>query len=519
MAQSEGTALLDLVVEQVCRVTGAGGAAFCEWDEQAGTILTLAARGTLRHPDLVPGRALRRSTQPWRGGLLAAGEPSVLAAGDRAAGEYLERARAAWLVTVPVVDRPGGAWFLDVFYPADAERPGGWEVGHAADLAPLGAAALYRDEWGRELAAAAAEGERMQGELVASERQFREFLDGVRLVAAITDMDGCIAFANEYLAELTGWPRDELLRRSWEETLVPEDAREEDQRVRRRLERGRMSHYEGRLLTRSGDERLISWNTTLLRSGDGTPTGVALLGDDVTEERRGAHALRESDARRQQVLESVLRFEQDQRARIATELHDDTIQVMTAALISIDRLGRALAEGNHARTEVALASVRDSLTKAVERARHLTFELRPPLLERHGLAPALRDLAEEAASEAGFVVELEADLERYPFAVEDLAFRTVAEAVSNARKHSRASRLEVRVAERDGNLEGTVRDDGRGFDVGQALDRSRMRLHLGLDAMAERVELAGGHVEIASQPGAGATISFSLPIPPPEPGE
>jgi signal transduction histidine kinase len=63
-----------------------------------------------------------------------------------------------------------------------------------------------------------------------------------------------------------------------------------------------------------------------------------------------------------------------------------------------------------------------------------------------------------------------------------------------------------------------VSDDGRGFDVGQALDRSRMRLHLGLDAMAERVELAGGHVEIASQPGAGATISFSLPIPPLEPG-
>jgi two-component system sensor histidine kinase UhpB len=102
---------------------------------------------------------------------------------------------------------------------------------------------------------------------------------------------------------------------------------------------------------------------------------------------------------------------------------------------------------------------------------------------------------------------------RHPPMVEELAYRTVAEAVGNVRRHAAAGVLRVRLWEADGRLEGEVADDGRGFDVPAALDRSAMRLHLGLDAMRERLLLAGGDVAVQSSRGEGTRVRFSIPLP------
>ena len=91
---------------------------------------------------------------------------------------------------------------------------------------------------------------------------------------------------------------------------------------------------------------------------------------------------------------------------------------------------------------------------------------------------------------------------------------TVKEALVNARKHSQASRVEVRLWSDEAWLRGCVLDDGRGFDLTRALDRSGMRLHLGLDAMCERLRLAGGDVSISSSPGKGARVDFAIPLGP-----
>ena len=81
----------------------------------------------------------------------------------------------------------------------------------------------------------------------------------------------------------------------------------------------------------------------------------------------------------------------------------------------------------------------------------------------------------------------------------------------NARQHAGARHLRLVLCEEAGGLSGEVCDDGRGFDVGQALDRRAMRMHLGLDTMMERVRLAGGEVDVRSQLGAGTTVRFRIP--------
>ena len=218
---------------------------------------------------------------------------------------------------------------------------------------------------------------------------------------------------------------------------------------------------------------------------------------------------------RRRALDDLLRAEEAERERIAMELHDDTIQVMTAALITLDRVTPAISAGDSERAIETLNLVRRTLVTAVERTRRMTFELRPPLLEAHGLQAAVRDLADEAAREGGFEVDLHATVDRYPFAIEDLVYRTVQEALSNVRKHARASKVAIALQERQGSLTGWVRDDGRGFDLERALDRRRMRMHVGLDAMRERVHLAGGRLDIRSEKAAGTSVEFAIPLPAP----
>jgi PAS domain S-box-containing protein len=230
------------------------------------------------------------------------------------------------------------------------------------------------------------------------------------------------------------------------------------------------------------------------------------------EQKATQEHLADSEAHRQLILAEMLRAEQSERARIATDLHDDTIQVMAALLVTLDRVARLAEDGDVGRVRDATQQARGILAEATERTRQLMFRMRPPLLEAGGLEPAVRDLLAEAAKTAGFRAELRAEVDRYPWAVEELAYRAVQEAVTNATKHSGANRLAVTLCDRGDALEGTVEDDGSGFDVAAAHDRSRMRLHLGFDAIRERIRLAGGELAVDSSPGRGTRVTFRVPV-------
>jgi signal transduction histidine kinase len=159
-----------------------------------------------------------------------------------------------------------------------------------------------------------------------------------------------------------------------------------------------------------------------------------------------------------------------------------------------------------------VSETRAALSDALERTRHLMFELRPQRFDRHGLDDAITALCEQVGVEAGFEVVIDIPDTRYEGVIEDLCYRTVREAVINARKHSGADHLWVTLTSSGGSVHGVVRDDGKGFDP-HSRDRAFMRLHMGIDAMAERIRLAGGTCEITSEPGAGCLVSFSVPVP------
>jgi signal transduction histidine kinase len=226
--------------------------------------------------------------------------------------------------------------------------------------------------------------------------------------------------------------------------------------------------------------------------------------------------LRESMRRTNELHAEMERTAEQERARIAGELHDDTIQVLTAAALQLDDLARRLDRADSA-DAVQARRIRDVLGQALERARRLTFELYPAQLDQRGLEPSLQVLAQQVSAEAAFEVQLAVRADGLPGPVAQLAYRTIKELLGNASKHSEASRVEVSVTADDGLLAAEVTDDGRGFEQEQ-LARARRDFHLGLESTRDRVQAAGGTFDIASAPGLGTRASFTLPLDPSGPG-
>ena len=173
------------------------------------------------------------------------------------------------------------------------------------------------------------------------------------------------------------------------------------------------------------------------------------------ERERAREALRESERKRVDVLARMLRAEDEERARIAADLHDDTIQVLTGTLLSIDRVLRA-ARASGTGVPTALTDARVLLGSTLDRTRRLMFEIRPPLLESHGLGHAVGELLDQTRRDMGLQVAVTIDVARLSTSVESLVYRTVQELVANARKHARATRLQVSLTASDGRLEGSV---------------------------------------------------------------
>jgi signal transduction histidine kinase len=214
--------------------------------------------------------------------------------------------------------------------------------------------------------------------------------------------------------------------------------------------------------------------------------------------------LRAAEARSRQALAALVRASEEEQARLAVELHDDTVQVLTAVLLQMHRVQR---------DNPVISDAATMLEGAIERTRRLMFELRPEVLEREGVGAALARVTRDGPWSSA---EIDLAIPRQSDTVEALCYRTLRELVINARKHSNANSLRITGREVDGRLQFTVEDDGDGFEPLEALDREHDDLHIGLRTVVERVRIAGGDVEVRSSPGAGTRVRVTLPAESPD---
>jgi signal transduction histidine kinase len=229
----------------------------------------------------------------------------------------------------------------------------------------------------------------------------------------------------------------------------------------------------------------------------------------LAAERVARLALRESEQNRREVLAGMLEAEEAERTRIATALHDDTVQVLAASLMALDRLPAATTAGD---AERVTTQARATLAEATERTRRLMFELRPTVLHDYGVVAATRVLLDETARETAAATHLTGEVGRYHLVLEEAVYRGVQEALTNIRKHARATDISVAFEEHAGQLVCDVTDDGRGFDLEEVRSRPNAPLHMGLSHIGERVRAAGGDIDVASTPGRGTHIRMTVPV-------
>jgi PAS domain S-box-containing protein len=351
--------------------------------------------------------------------------------------------------------------------------------------------------------------------LAESEARKAAMLESALDCIITADRRGRILEWNPAAERTFGWRREEVVGRELVDVIVPDDLRTRHRAGLERVAAGGQPHILGRRVDMRGrrsDGTEFPLELTVVRvAGEEPPLFTAYV-RDLSERVAVQGRLEEAERQRSRVLSALVLSSEEERSRIAVELHDDTVQVMTATLLSLDRLARALDRHQPERARRAVESAREALGAAVDRTRRLMFELRPPLLVEQGLAAALAEMAEQVELECGLVAHLDLEPGRYPDATESLVYRTVLEAVANVRRHAGASGLWIALEERDGRLDGEVRDDGRGFDPVLARRRPGRRLHLGLDAAAERCRLAGGDLDVQSGTGHGTRVAFSVPI-------
>lgn len=224
--------------------------------------------------------------------------------------------------------------------------------------------------------------------------------------------------------------------------------------------------------------------------------------------------VQQANAQMQEILREqfsrIVKAQEDERQRVARELHDQAGQALTAIQLGLGRLEKAT-DLETVRAEAG--SLRSLTVQTMKDIRNLALDLRPSMLDDLGLVPTLRQYLKEYSRRTSLQIEFHAPPApgRFPPEVETTIFRVIQEATTNTAKHAGASRVTVTLATSGNQLQIRVIDDGTGFDVAAALQNMEKK-SLGLFGMQERLHLIGGNLEIKSKPGNGTEVLATLPL-------
>jgi len=219
--------------------------------------------------------------------------------------------------------------------------------------------------------------------------------------------------------------------------------------------------------------------------------------------------LRNSTRQLQALSRRVLEAQEQERRRVAVELHDELGQSLTAIKINLQMAERFTDQSPADLNQENIRIVEDAL----QQVRRLATALRPSMLDDLGLAPALKWMSEQTATRGGFEVVFHHERvdSRLAPDIETACFRIVQEALTNVCRHAHAQRVEIRLHREGSQLALCVQDDGQGFDLSAMRARAVAGGSLGVLGMQERATLVGGTLEISSAPGMGCTVTLTCP--------
>jgi len=246
-----------------------------------------------------------------------------------------------------------------------------------------------------------------------------------------------------------------------------------------------------------------------LPGSNGGPDGTRVDGPEEVQRLHESfrRMLERLEAERLRASSAALTAQEEERARIARDLHDEVNQSLTGLLLRLEAM-RALTPDNLTHLAHELKETRAIANQAMEELLALARQLRPTALDDHGLAAALKGLVHGLTRGGGVRASFEShgDFAHLDEPVQLVVYRVAQEALSNAKQHSGAENISVRLSEEPGCVELSVSDDGTGFTFEQATKG------LGLGGMRERALLVGGDLNVESRPDLGTRVRLRVPI-------
>jgi len=234
----------------------------------------------------------------------------------------------------------------------------------------------------------------------------------------------------------------------------------------------------------------------------------------IEELSRSLNAMLNSmELQRKRAAASVIKAQEEERKRIARELHDETSQSLTSLIIGLRMVEEVLPEDN-IEVRQRLDSITDLAHQTLNEVHNMAIRLRPSVLDDLGLSAALRSYAKEFSQNTGIKVDLQllAMSMRLPPEMETVLYRVIQEALTNVARHAEAENCRVTLRRKDHMIQGIIEDDGKGFDPEQVMLSEEKGRGLGLHGMKERIELVGGSLEFESRIKAGSTIFLEVPL-------
>ena len=350
------------------------------------------------------------------------------------------------------------------------------------------------------------ERKRIEEALQESERSYRELFEAALDAIWVHDLKGNIIKANKATEKLTGLSSEELTKENIQGFLSKEGLRLAKE-VLRKLMKGEAiaQPYEQQLVRKDGTEATLRITTSPIFS-DGKLVAFQNIARDITKEKQMQENLR-------YYLQEITRAQEEERKRIARELHDSTAQTLIALLHQLDNLLSEKAE-MPVREAKALWSFYEDIRDILREVRRFSRDLRPSILDDLGLLPALEWVTGELQKEYGVYTTLKVTGSKRRFSPEAelTLFRIVQEALRNIAKHAQASKAEVRLQFDKQKIRLTISDDGAGFKPPESLGDLLRSGKLGLAGIRERVQLLHGSLKLNSETGKGTTLIIRASI-------
>ena len=313
------------------------------------------------------------------------------------------------------------------------------------------------------------------------------------------DLNGVIASWNPGAERLFGYAADEVVGKSVT-VLFPEDLLHEETVILERIRRGeRIEHYETVRRRKDGSLVDISLTVSPLRDAAGKITGVSKIARDISMRKKAEH-------------ERALALQDEERRRIANELHDSTAQHLAAIGLNLMRI-RADAAGGTKSLDI-LDEIEGSLEEAAKELRAFTYLLHPPELQREGLSATLGRYIEGFGSRTGLKITMKSCrcVDQLSLPLQQALLRIVQEALTNVHRHASATSASVNFRCGSKRLRLVIRDDGQGTEETSGHQSGKpFRLGIGIPGMIARMQQFGGNLDIHSGTN-GTAVKVTVPI-------